>query len=276
MLSRSLLLFAAVFLCGSAIASEAPIQMMVLGAYHFENPGQDTNNIKVDNVLTSTRQKQLDAVARALLAFRPNRVMVEMESNAPQSEVIRYRDFDLKQLTTDSNEIVQLGFRVAKMARLSVVHGIDVQPKSGEEDYFPYQAVQESAAKFGQTVFLTAANAPVAAWVESFESKQRISSIAQLLALVNSQRTLKSVNQPYFSYLSIGDGNTQSGADLNARWYLRNAKIFGKIVQIAKPGDRVLVVYGFGHNYWLRHFATETPGFRFIDPSPFLKKATLK
>jgi hypothetical protein len=59
-------------------------------------------------------------------------------------------------------------------------------------------------------------------------------------------------------------------------WYLRNAKIFGKLMTVTNPGDRVLVVYGSGHNYWLRHFATETPGFRNVDPRPFLHKATVR
>jgi hypothetical protein len=63
------------------------------------------------------------------------------------------------------------------------------------------------------------------------------------------------------------------GADLNAGWYLRNAKIFGKLMQVARPGDRVLVVYGGGHGYWLRHFAGTVPGYRNVDVRPYLEKA---
>ena len=60
--------------------------------------------------------------------------------------------------------------------------------------------------------------------------------------------------------LGFGDQKEQPGADLNAAWYLRNAKIFAKLTQIAQPGDRVLVVFGAGHAFWLRHFAEHTPG----------------
>ncbi len=59
-------------------------------------------------------------------------------------------------------------------------------------------------------------------------------------------------------------------------WYLRNAKMFGKLTNIAKPGDRVLVVVGSGHAYWLRHFAGSTPGFRTVDPVPFLASGGTK
>ena len=40
-----------------------------------------------------------------------------------------------------------------------------------------------------------------------------------------------------------------------------------------KPGDRVLIVFGAGHGYWLRHFASETPGYRNVDVRPYLQKA---
>jgi len=32
-------------------------------------------------------------------------------------------------------------------------------------------------------------------------------------------------------------------------------------MHVAKPGDRVLAVYGGGHGFWLRHFASLTPGY---------------
>jgi hypothetical protein len=53
-------------------------------------------------------------------------------------------------------------------------------------------------------------------------------------------------------------------------WYLRNAKMFSKLTLIARPGDRVLVLVGAGHAYWLRHFVETTPGFRLADPRPYL------
>ena len=43
-----------------------PIQVMVLGTYHFGNPGLDLHNMKVDSVLTSARQAELADVATRL------------------------------------------------------------------------------------------------------------------------------------------------------------------------------------------------------------------
>ena len=251
----------------------APVEVMVLGAYHFGNPGLDTNNMQVDSVLTPEKQRELDSVAKALATFKPTLVMVEMQSDAPDLAVAEYRRFDDAMLATDANEIVQIGYRTARAAGLKTVHGIDEQPKGGEPDYYPYDKVQETAAKFGQTADLKALNDPVAASVKQFEAAQRTKTVAQMLVKINDAAGTFNDMDSYYGMLPIGDNDTQTGADLNAAWYLRNAKIFGKLMHIAKPGDRVLVVYGGGHGFWLRHFASLTPGYRNVDVTPFLAKA---
>ncbi|MEE4211068.1 MAG: DUF5694 domain-containing protein, partial [Parvularcula sp.] len=74
----------------------------------------------------------------------------------------------------------------------------------------------------------------------------------------------------YYGLLPIGNGDEQPGAELNAYWYMRNAKMFAKIDMIAEPGDRVLVIAGSGHATWLRHFARRMPGYELVDSMPFL------
>ena len=255
-------------------AAPAPVEVMVVGTYHFGNPGLDLNNIKVDSVLTPRRQAELQAVAKALAQFKPTRVMVEMQSEAPDLAVAEYTRFDDAMLAKDANEIVQIGYRTARLAGVKTINGIDEQPKDGEPDYFPFDKVQEAAAKFGQTAELAASNVPVVTALKTFEAAQKTSSVAQLLVRMNTPRTAFTGMESYYNILAIGDHDNQAGADLNAAWYLRNAKIFGKVMQVAKPGDRVLIVYGSGHGYWLRHFAGEVPGYRNVDVLPYLAKAT--
>ena len=262
-----------VSLAAPVAAAPAPVEVMVLGAYHFGNPGLDTNNIKVDSVLTPQRQRDLERVAKALATFRPTHVMVEMQSEAPDFAIAEYGRFDAAMLAKDANEIVQIGYRTARAAGLKTVNGIDEQPKDGEPDYYPYDKVQETAAKFNQTAALDALNVPVVAWLKDFEAAQKTHSVGQMLMRVNDPAGVHANMDSYYGMLAIGDHDAQTGGDLNAGWYLRNAKIFGKLMQVAKPGDRVLVVYGAGHGFWLRHFASLVPGYRNIDVRPYLEKA---
>jgi hypothetical protein len=250
-----------------------PIEVMVLGTYHFGNPGRDINNVKADLVLTPKRQAELARLAKALAAFHPTHVVIEHEVDSPDLSVEDYANFSDAMLAGKADESVQIGYRTARLAGLTTVNGIDEQPKADEPDYFPYENLQQVAAKFGETNMLAKANAPVAAWSKSFEAAQKTKSIAQLLTEMNSPRSINGRMDSYYGVLAVGDRDAQPGADLNAMWYLRNAKIFGKLMQIAKPGDRVLVIYGAGHLFWLRHFASLTPGYRSVDVLPYLAKA---
>lgn len=275
MLKTLLALLASLALATAARAAEPPVEVMVLGTYHFGNPGLDVNNIKVDSVLTPERQRQLEAVAQALLTFRPTRVMVERESTAPDLAVADYAAFTPARLKTDANEITQIGYRVASLARLPLVSGIDEQPGEGEPDYFPYDKLQEAAQKFGQQALIDEPQAALRKVLAKFEADQKTASVADLLLRVNTDPIYTSMDD-YYTWLRIGDHDNQAGADLNAMWYLRNAKIWGKLLSVAKPGDRVLVIYGAGHGYWLRHFASATPGVVAVDPVPLLRKAAAK
>lgn len=266
------LILAAMMLTTPALAAP-PVEVMVLGAYHFGNPGLDLNNVKVDSVLTPRRQAELARVAKAIGAFKPTHVMVEMQSDAPDLAIAEFARFDDAMLAKDANEIVQIGYRIARNSGLKTVNGIDEQSKDGEPDYFPFDKVQEAAAKFGQTAALEASNTSVKAASKAFEADLPTHSVGQMLTRMNTPGTPMTGMESYYSILTIGDHDDQAGADLNAAWYLRNAKIFGKLMSVVKPGDRVLVIYGAGHGYWLRHFANETPGFTFVDPRPYLAKA---
>jgi len=64
-------------------ASSAPAQVMMLGTYHFGNPGQDLHNMKADNVLTPKKQAELADVAARLARFKPTEIAVEPLPNAP-------------------------------------------------------------------------------------------------------------------------------------------------------------------------------------------------
>jgi hypothetical protein len=159
------------------------------------------------------------------------------------------------------------------MVGLPEVHGIDVQAPPGGESYYPYAKVVALARALRREALLEEANKPIADLSRTFEQAQSTSSVAELLILGNAPETTRLLHQPMFEFLAVADGSAQPGADLNARWYLRNAKIFANLLEISRPGDRVLVVYGFGHNHWLRHFVEGKSGFRLIEPRPFLEQA---
>jgi hypothetical protein len=85
---------------------------------------------------------------------------------------------------------------------------------------------------------------------------------------------LSTLNASFYYNLSKYDvAEDQPGAELQAYWFMRNAKIFSKIVDVTAPGDRVIVIYGAGHKYWLENLVDGTTGYIRVDPAPYLVRA---
>lgn len=265
---------AALMLAACATA-EAPttdpqaVQVMVVGIWHFDNPGQDLANVKTVSVLTPERQAELTKAVAAIAAFRPSAIVVERETDAPGYVDPAFAKFDDAALASNPDERVQLGYRLAKAAGVTRVHGVDEQPSDGEPDYFPFDKLQTLAEATGQGERLGADIGAAQAMSERFAAKQKSMTISQMLIEANTGEMSDAAF--YYGTFRYDRGEAQPGAELQAYWFMRNAKIFSKIAQVAKPGDRIVVVYGAGHKFWLDHFANETPGFVSVDPALYLK-----
>jgi hypothetical protein len=272
---RWLMGIAAVVTAGQAVAwePEANVEVLVLGTYHMDNPGLDLANVKADDVLKPQRQKELEALSAALAEFRPTKIVVERIAKTPELLDHRYAEFTPADLGKNRDERYQVAYRLAHRLGQKTVYAIDEDPGEGEPDYFPFGKVVEWAKANGKEAALNAELDRAKAIVERINQLQAEGSIAYVLADMNRPEQAEQDQGWYYNVFRYGDTDKQPGAELNAYWYMRNAKIFAKLMTVAKPGDRVLVVYGSGHNYWLRHFAGTTPGFRNVDPTPYLKKA---
>ncbi|NJD31637.1 MAG: hypothetical protein FIB04_07100 [Gammaproteobacteria bacterium] len=155
-----------------ALAEPAPVQVMVLGTWHLGNPGQDLHNVAADDVLKARRQDELARAIGALAAFRPTVVAVERVTTAPAYEDARYPSFTAEQLGIDRDERVQVGYRLAHVAGLEKVYGIDEQPTNGEPDYFPFEKLQASVSARGQEAALGELMADADRKVQGFEQRK--------------------------------------------------------------------------------------------------------
>ncbi|MEM1196250.1 MAG: DUF5694 domain-containing protein [Pseudomonadota bacterium] len=260
---------------GQTVDQDEParVEVMVLGVYHFANPGLDTVNMQVDDMLAPKRQKEIKALVDTLAKWAPTKIAVENEAAAPSLELDGYaRTQEL--LATSPNETVQIGYRLARQLGHRAVYGYDERSGEGEPDYFPLGSVQEFAQKNGQMELLGSLFASVQQKVGEEQAKLASQTVAESLMVHNDIAFVDAGHDAlYYSLISIGDGDQQPGAELNAYWYMRNAKMFGKIDMIAEPGDRIFVIAGSGHTTWLRHFVERMPGYELVEALPYLKQA---
>ncbi|HZW15906.1 MAG TPA: DUF5694 domain-containing protein [Brevundimonas sp.] len=250
-----------------------PVQVMVLGVPHLDNPGQDVHNAVIDPVTTPEKQAQLARIAQDLARFRPT--AIALERVAPDSSTMvdpHFADFSSDWLLSRPDERVQIGYRLAALAGVDRVYAVDEQDRDGQPGYFPYRAVVAWAESNGRTADLQAWGGVVQDYLADVERRQRTETLGRLLADANAPgMPMSTANAAmYYQFLRFGSGDEYPGADLNGRWYTRNAVIFARLMQVARPGDRIVLMFGSGHAYWLRHFASTTLGYVLVEPTDYL------
>src|SRR5262249_14672171 len=119
---------------------------------------------------------------------------------------------------------------------------------------------------------LDEANAQVQAIVDKQSQTITSGGIGAALRYLNDPAFLAHANDFYRQTLRIGGGTTQPGAGLLTAWYRRNFLICANIIQLARPGDRIVVFYGSGHSLLLRQCIQETPGFKLVEANDYLPR----
>jgi hypothetical protein len=241
--------------------------LLVLGSVHFDNPGRDIVNIKVEDVLVPGRQAEIARVVEELAAFRPNIVAVEWPRTAQDKLDERYRNYREGRYALSRDERDQLGLRLAAKLNLPRVDAVDWNEEPpGEEGLYAWD---DYAKSHGQTELLSAIMDPQRTLGIV---PQGTLSIGAWLLKANSPDKLAASHRNYFDIATIGDDKLQPGVNWVASWYARNLRIFNNVVLLAaQPSDRVVVIYGAGHAYLLRQFARESGAFRLVDVAEVLK-----
>lgn len=252
-------------------ATDRPIEVMVLGTWHFA--GSDSNIVNADyaSVLTPKRQAELEQVADLLAKFKPTAIIVERETAAPLYLDPKFETFSAADLKVKENEREQIGYRLAAKTGVARVYGIDEGSSEGEPDYYPYGKLVEHAAATGQKEKLDELIGGIQ--TRDAEEARRYATLTMREALIDMNADKARAGNLEYRFLTLDEGENQPGAELNGYWFMRNAKIFSKLIDVTKPGDRVVVVYGAGHKFWLEHLADNTPGFVRVDPTPYLRAA---
>jgi hypothetical protein len=244
----------------AAEPSAKSVEVMVVGVFHMSNPGHDIHNLKVDDVLEPKRQGEIAALIDALARFKPTKVGVEWPADVVAE---RQRQYLAGTLPPSRNEVVQLGFRLAKIA------GAEVQSLDADGD-FPYERLKNFAETRGFSKLLDELNAAIQRSVDEQARLLAQKGVSADLRFLNDPARLTNDNAFYRNMLRIGLGGDQPGADLTSSWYHRNFLICANLLQLAKPGDRVVIFFGSGHAFLLRQCVTETPGFKLVEPNDYL------
>ena len=241
--------------------------LLVLGTAHFDNPGRDVVNTKVDDVLAPARQAEINAVVEQLAAYRPTHIAVEWPIKKQAALDARYRDYRDGKYQLGRGEEEQLALKLAARLHLARVYAVDwnEEPPGTDADY-DWVAYGQAHGQKTQVAALLDPKGAIGMVPLGTQT------IGKWLLQLNRPETLAANHRNYFDWAAIGDAEHQPGANWVGQWYARNLRIFTNLVRAAaRPEDRMLVVYGQGHAYLLRQFATESGAFRVVDVDDVLR-----
>lgn len=234
-------------------------KVMVLGLYHFENPGLDLVKEDLDDHLSPRRQAEIAEVVAKLAAFAPTKILVEAVDQAALDA--RYAAAG----PLDASEEQQLGFRLARQLGLPGLVAID--HKLGMD----FDRLMAAATASNDQVFLTAFEAGTAYYKADARRKKQRTVRENLLALNDAARFAHD-HDVYLLLARVKHGDDFAGPDVLAGWYQRNFRIFANLAAaVTSADDRVLVLYGQGHAALLRELIVASPDLVLVEPNDYLR-----
>ena len=274
--------------------SSKKISVMLLGVYHFNNSGLDTYNMEIDDYYSSRRQEEIREIVDLLEEYRPTKIFVEFtpDSQSQIDSIYQYylnEKIKLDEIKGGINEAYQIGFRLGKQSGGIQIKAIDHSgPWLGDYldfiadtltlDYYQKKQYKEQL-EFKERQKRFASNTVKENLIYLNEGEQimnnhdyynnvaiRVKDDAKILfSYQESEQEIEGLPYQMQSY----DFNN-IGVELVAEWYKRNLFIYRNIIENSESNDRVIIIIGSGHIFYLTQLLSNNPRFELIKPIELL------
>lgn len=243
-------------------------QILLLGTFHFENPGLDVAKLNTFNVMTDKSQKDLENITDKIKKFGPDKIFVEWNYQKQAKLDKFYAKNTDSLLHKNADEIVQVALRSAKKLGHSKLYGIDYNNAD-----FPYDSLVKGMKEANQ-LDLIKRNEEVMKNYEIDQNKKIAKySLTELLLDINTKKSNEE-NISWYLDTAIKGGKTDNfvGAFLVSEWYRRNLYMFALIQKLTESkDDKIMVLLGAGHTAMLRDFVAHDPNFEIVELATILK-----
>lgn len=248
-------------------AQTAPAKVMVLGVAHLVAKRDVHNSVFQDSPLSPKRQAQIDDIVARLARFHPTKVLIEAPMGDPKYDV-RYREYLAGKYTLGANEIYQFGYKLAARAGDPSIYPVDTDGPTLIDEKTPsgkrvYAYLSANFTKITEPTF--------DAFLARSDALERSGTYLDLLRYLNTDAAIRANAGWYSIMVGMGQSADNAGAAYVSQWYARNCYIFSNILNTIRPGDRVVVMMGQGHEYLLREFVRLNPRLQYVNPLDYLK-----
>ena len=278
-----LLLLLTLILVAPGLAQTKPSDLLLLGTFHFANPGEDIVKVKSFDILGPAAQAELETITDKIARFHPTKIFVEVEWSR-QTELDElykqylagtYQAYITAKFPAGrrnfylTNEIMQLAFRAGKKAGVPRIYGLDYS-----QTKFPYDSVQRVMQAAHQEVLIKQLQEELHTVETGLNYKLSTLSLSDILLYLNTPQSLAENKGAYLNlWNKAGNVGNFAGAYLVAEWYRRNLYMYSILQKTVTPADgSVLVLLGAGHIAMMHDFVPYDSHFRLRELRDVLKK----
>ncbi|GAB3638465.1 hypothetical protein GCM10027422_40550 [Hymenobacter arcticus] len=247
--------------------------LLLLGTFHFANPGVDIVKTKSFDILGPAAQAELEAMTDKIARFKATKIFVEAEWSKQEEIDALYKQYlggTYEAYVTAKfpvsrhsfylkNEIMQLAFRAGKKAGVSRIYGMDYTQAA-----FPYDSVVHVMQQAHQESLIKQMEDGHKVMEAEQNRKLTTLSLTQLLLDFNTPQSLAENKGAYLNLFNrAGNVGNFAGSYLVSEWYRRNLYMYS-IVQktmTAEDGNAVVLV-GSGHAAMMQDFVKYDKRFR--------------
>lgn len=276
------LFFAIIFTLSGSAGAQTPTKIpgidqdgkkpkvMVLGTFHFDNPGLDYIKSSVSDILAAPQQKELRELLDKIKAFKPTKIAIEAEPTLSERVNARYARYVAGQDTLRRSESDQIAFRLAKELGHKALYCVDVKKD------MDFNALMQTAQTTGQTNFLRRFQ-QASGFIQAELEKMSKMPLMEQFRLHNNLQNAEHSHSAYLLMATVGKDTNYTGANVIAGWYERNLKIAMNVIRIIdSPEDRVLVLFGAGHLPLLYHYFKFSPDVEIVNVESYLQPKGMK
>ncbi|MBK8980820.1 MAG: hypothetical protein IPM38_00500 [Ignavibacteria bacterium] len=277
------------------LSDDPQTEVMLLSVYHFDNPGKDKYNLKLDDYFSEKRQQEINEVVSLLAKFNPNKIFIELRPESQRKIDSLYQAYltdklNLKDLDAGRNEIYQIGFKLAKMLGLKNLDCVDANG-NWLGPYADFIADTLKLAYYNDEEIKSEAD------MKSRNERFSTNTVKENLIYTNLSENISENHRYYIDvamrvkdtvglylkyqeatqviddneYLMRSFDFNNIGVEMVAEWYKRNFFIYRNILEKSVSGDKILIIFGQGHIPILTDLLKDNPKYKVVMPLDYLK-----
>ena len=260
--------------------------VMILGSTSFTNPGINTFNYRMDDVLAPKRQSEMEQLVTQIKEFRPTKIAVYVDERDDAEINANYQGYleGTYELTRNLHD--QIGFPLAKRLEHSKLYCVADWPEHRpildkiDDPLMDYATFAEAHNQEHLLSTISASGVKVRAdvdgtvWVE----REGYEPLVDMYIRINDPESIRADHQSYLKTARIGLKDQYPGANwVSHWWYAHNLKNFVNLTRITEStDDRILLIIGAGHVYLIQQFLEDSGDYIVESPLKYLEAGAME